>query len=337
MRYMRFMLAFYGAVVALTLLMVAVTVPGTVGAASPALTRARLHSLVSMIERVADADALHFGTRDSAGHSMDAAKILQDRSGEYLAVYHTRLGDGRFHASLATSKDLIHWTYQHDFGAGTSQPTMVQTPDGGFLLAWEKDPSNHIALRYYSGMGELLAGVAERSFDAARTASACSEGTPSIQSVRFAPDVDHSTVVVAGHYRQRCSVDRQLRGTLTDFATWRTARQPRVDKAIRDEGVAGNIGDRDPVPYQGHSYEVIEGQYTRGDFGSWGTFVRDPVTGAAERARIRTWGGSASFANPNVTVLNAPNGRRTLVVSVFLPREGAAPGEAGQLLYFRSF
>lgn len=58
---------------------------------------------------------------------MDAAQIVQPPSGSgpYLAVYHTALDDGRFHAAVATSTDLRTWHRRHDFGPGTSQPSLA--------------------------------------------------------------------------------------------------------------------------------------------------------------------------------------------------------------------
>jgi photosystem II stability/assembly factor-like uncharacterized protein len=46
-----------------------------------------------------------------------------------------------------------------------------------------------------------------------------------------------------------------------------------------------------------------------------------------------THGGSTAFANPTATMLRDPEGRDALMVTLFVPMEGAAPGEAGSLLY----
>jgi hypothetical protein len=46
-----------------------------------------------------------------------------------------------------------------------------------------------------------------------------------------------------------------------------------------------------------------------------------------------THGGSTAFANPTATMLHDPAGRDAVMVTLFLPMEGAAPGEAGSLLY----
>lgn len=301
--------------------------PAAAGATAPAgPARAELRGL---IENVTQADARQYRATDSSGRTMDTAKIIQDSAGDYLAVYHTLLDDGRFHAALATSSDLMKWTFIHDFGAGSSQPTIAQVSGGGYVMAWEQDPSNHIAVRYYANRRDLFAGHAARSIDTTRTLSSCAEGTPNIYSVRLHPDIDHSVIDIGAHYYANCDADRQMRGRLTDFSSWSATAQPDVDDAVLSYGVEGNIGDRDAVRFRGHQFGMIEGQYVNGDFGSWRSFLYDYGTGTADATAIRTDGGSTAFANPGITALRAPNGRRAVVVSLFIPGEGAAPGESG--------
>ncbi|WP_309484275.1 hypothetical protein [Streptomyces himalayensis] len=296
-------------------------------AAPASLATARLAELAGDVRT---ADGYRYGLADDTGRSMDAAHILQAPDGTYLAVYHTFLGDGRFHASVATSTDLLHWQRRHDFGPGTHQASLAHDGTGGYVLAYEKDPDNHIAIRGYEDLSALLAGRADRAYDAPRTLSRCAEGTPSITAVQG------DTIRLTGHYRANCDTDRQLRATLKDFAHWHAETDHRLDRAVQSWGNAGNIGDRAPLRLHGMRVVLIEGQRWRNDFASWQTFAYDPVTGRADRLAIRTHGGSRGFANPSATLLTAPNGRPALLMSLFVPREGAAPGESGQLLYWRA-
>ena len=283
------------------------------------------------------ADGRRYHATDSAGRTMDTAKVVQESVGHYLAVYHTMQGDGRFHVAIATSTDLMNWSFAHDFGAGSSQPTIILTSDGGYVMAWEQDPNNHIALRYYANRSALLAGSSSRGFDAPQTLSKCAEGTPNIYSVTLNPDIAHSTIDIGGHYFANCDVDRQMRVTLTNFSSWSATTQSQFDNALLYWGVKGNIGDRDATTFQGYPYGVIEGQYVKGDFGSWRTFVYDYSTGNADTLAIKTNQGSTAFANPSITTLQTPSGQRAVLVSLFLPSEGAASGEAGPLLYYRTY
>ncbi|MEV0256091.1 hypothetical protein AB0H82_17740 [Streptomyces sp. NPDC050732] len=284
--------------------------------------------LAALAEDMTAAAGHRYGARDHTGRTMDAAQIAQDPDGRYLAVYHTLLADGRFHAAVATSTDLRHWRRRHDFGPGTHQASLAHDGRGGYVLAYEKDPRNHIAVRSYENLAALLDGHAGRAFDAPLTLSRCAEGTPSVTAVRGA------TIHLTGHYRADCDTDRQLRATLTGFRHWHAEPDRRLDRAVRARGNGGNIGDRAPVELDGQRVVLVEGQGRRGDFGSWGTYAYDPPSGRADRLDIRTHGGSRAFANPSATLLTDPRGRPALLVSLFVPAEGAAPGEAGQLLYW---
>lgn len=284
--------------------------------------------LATLAEDVTAADGHRYDARDHTGRTMDAAQIAQAPDGSYLAVYHTLLDDGRFHAAVATSTDLRHWHRRHDFGPGTHQASLAGDGLGGYVLAYEKDPKNHIAVRAYEDEAALLDGRQARAFDAPRTLSRCAEGTPSITAVRG------DTIELTGHYRADCDTDRQLRATLTGFRHWHAAPDRRFDRALQAWGNGGNLGDRAPVELDGQRMLFVEGQRWRGDFGSWRTYAYDSVSGRADRLDISTHGGSRAFANPSATLLTDPRGRPALLVSLFIPGEGAAPGEAGQLVYW---
>ncbi|MER7835822.1 hypothetical protein ABTY98_07880 [Streptomyces sp. NPDC096040] len=140
---------------------------------------------------------------------------------------------------------------------------------------------------------------------------------------------------LTGHYRADCATDRQLRATLRDFSVWRAGPDQRLDLALLAWGTAGNIGDRSRIELMGRPLVLIEGQRLRNDFGSWSTCAYDPASGRADRLSLRTPGGSRAFASPSATPLTDPDGRPALLVSVFIPKEESAPGESGELVYWR--
>ncbi|WP_199548770.1 hypothetical protein [Streptomyces sp. N35] len=319
-----------------------------VGRADAAPVSAAAGRLADLASDAREADGYVYGLTDDTGRTMDAAEIRQAEDGTYLAVYHTVLDEGPLPpaasapphprrrgpppppAPFPTSTDLVHWTRRHDFGPGTHQATLAKDPAGGWILAFERDPRNHIAIRGYAGLDALLAGDARRSFDAPLTLSRCAEGTPAITAIRG------DTVELTGHYRSGCDIDRQLRATLTDFTTWHAEPDPALDTALRSWGSGGNIGDRSPVTLDGRDLVVIEGQRLRDDFASWRTYIYDPRRGRADLLTLRTHGASTAFANPSVSLLTSPSGRPALLISAFIPQEGAADGEAGQMLFWRS-
>jgi hypothetical protein len=141
------------------------------------------------------------------------------------------------------------------------------------------------------------------------------------------------------HYHRDCRVDRQALGTLAGFGAWTAARNLELEGAVEraaaavGEQVRGNIGDRDHLGYLGRDDDLIEAQGRRGDVGTWRVYLHDRAAGTAQRLEVLTHGASTAFANPTATMLRDPAGRDALMVSLVLPMERAAPGEAGSLLY----
>ncbi|MEP6562196.1 MAG: hypothetical protein ABJD68_14120 [Nakamurella sp.] len=281
-----------------------------------------------------------YGLKDSAGHVMDTVKILANPTNGYLAVYHT--GDN---VNLATSADLLNWDFRRTLDPQATQPTIRALPTGGFLTATEYNnqvgSGGRVRLRHYANHRALLAGTVERERTMRRTLSACNEGTPTIYSVSLTPDIANSTIDLGFHYQRNCDLDRQARGILTNFGTWRAAVDNDADDrlvaaaAARGRIINGNIGDRDTLTFDNVGYTVHEVQYTRGDFGSWRIYLYNWENGTASYLPIVTHGQSTAFANPTVTCISSPSGRPAIVVTLFIPFEGAAPGEAGQLVYYR--
>ena len=316
------------------------------GTPSPTITPSPdpVTDLMALITDVTAANAYRYGLRDSAGSSMDTLKVIRDSAGRYLGVYHTLIG-GAFHVKLATSSDLLTWTYRTDLDMHASQPTIAATSDGGYLLAEEADNNGLVAtsatwlrFRHYASFTSLLAAAPDDTFNAPHTlvsTTGGAEGTPNIYSASLSPDLSHSVIDIGFHYFKDAFVDRQARGTLVNFSAWSTGAEPQIDSAITTLGVAGNIGDRDSTVFDGARLNIHEGQLTRGDWSSWRVFLYNQVTGHAVRLPVRTHKGSVSFANPSYSILTGPTGTRVIVVTLFLPVSGAAAGEAGELLYFR--
>jgi hypothetical protein len=294
-------------------------------------------SLALLLGDVRNAAAYRYGAMDSLGNRMDTAKVIQSPADGYLAVYHS----GRV-CHLASSGDLMTWTHRAVIDEPATQPTIAMAPDGGLVTAAEFNDGHggQLRIRYWPTLDALLRGRAGREFLAPRTLSACNEGTPSIRQIVFDPDVDASVIRLGLHYHWRCRVDRQARGTLAGFGSWTAAADPALDAAVVraaaavGERIGGNIGDRDHLRYTGHAYDLIEAQGREGDFASWRVYLVDRAAMTARRLEVVTHGGSTAFANPTATWLRDPSGREAVMVTLFLPVEGAAAGEAGSLLYY---
>jgi hypothetical protein len=292
--------------------------------------------LAGLLGDVRAAGAFRYDARDSAGNRMDTAKVIGGPAGGYLAVYHS----GEV-CHLATSDDLMEWAHRAVVDEPATQPTIAATAGGGLLTAAEFNDGQggRLRIRHWPTLDALLAGRPTREFLAPRTLSACNEGTPSIRRVGLDGGPDGSRIELGFHYHRGCQVDRQARGTLTGFRTWTAATAPELDAAVEraaaaaGERIGGNIGDRDHLRHLGRDYDLIEAQGRRGDFATWRVYLHDRTAGTTERLEIVTHKGSTAFANPTATPLRDPAGREAIMVTMFLPLEGAAPGEAGSLLY----
>jgi hypothetical protein len=299
-----------------------------------------------VIEGVTHATAVRYGARDDQGTSLDTLKVISNPEGGYLGVYHGQR-QGVFVVQLARSADLLTWKHVTDLDVHASQPTIAAAPGGGFLLADERDSGcsgtgpggNCLGFRHYPSTAALGAGAADRTFQAPRSLSKCAEGTPDIRSVRMRPDLSHSTIRIGFHYFRDCRVDRQAEGVLRDFSSWSARVDSRSNRVLEAFRPGGNIGDRDSARLPTGLFSIHEVQFRRNDFGSWRVFLYDHTRGKAphqaRRLRVRTRGGSTAFANPTFTVLRSPRGRPALVVTLFIPSEGAARREGGELVYYR--
>jgi hypothetical protein len=302
--------------------------------------------LAALLEDVRTAEGRRYGTTDDQGVGMDTAKIVPAPPGKgYLAVYH-HLISGVFKVRLATSTDLLHWHYAATLENDASQPTIAELSDGGFLVAYEKTgrgafcggSGSCLAFQHYPNLDALLAGAEDRSVAVNRTLSACNEGTPNIYAATLHPDLDHSIINVGFHYFKGCDVDRQAIGTLTNFSSWKTQTDANLNTLFTNLGtIGGNVGDRDALHYQGRPYSLVEGQDRKNDFGTWRPYLFDRTANALTRLQLHSHGGSTSFGNPTYTELTLPGGNRGFVSTQFIFSEGAAPGEAGPLFYYRSF
>ena len=305
-----------------------------------------IDDMTALIGDVRQATAYRYGLRDSSGGSMETLKVIANPSGGYLGVYHTNLGTA-YAVRVATSSDLVTWTLRATLDSHASQPTIAPTSDGGFLVVEEAD-NNRLAspsatwLRFlhYPGLARLLSSAPDARFDAPHTLVAPipkggAEGTPNVYSVTLSPDLGHSIIDIGFHYFKDAVVDRQARGALTNFRSWRARAQPAIDAALEALGCKGNIGDRDSLEYEGVRLNIHEGQLVRNDWSAWRVFLYQPHTGEARRLAVATHRGSRSFANPSFSWVTLPSGKRAIAVTMFIPVAGSAPGEAGELLYYR--
>ncbi len=347
------------AAAAATTAFAAMTLAGGAPASTGASTRwSEAEARADLISRLAATplafrDSLH----DSAGNTMDTAKILQASPGNYLAVYTT----GNV-IKLATSTDLMNWTYVRDLDTSATQPYIAAGPDGSYLLADEKfdaagatSGSSHLYFAHYASLGALLAGQPDwhaappldPSLHGDRFYSQCNEGTPDIHGIRLARG--QAEVSFGFHYNSRCGSpgpDREAYGSFTvtgidpgtgqATASWSATRDIVRDKAAAAIGYTGSQGGRDDITWHGWRFSIGEAQCgsritadcTVGDdaydFASLRYILYDYSNRRAYPVAIppgvETARGSVArcHGNPKITALNAPGGRPVLVVTGYI-------------------
>ena len=87
---------------------------------------------MDVIGTVTAATGYRYGVRDSVGNRMDTLKVIDSPAGGYLGIYHT--GD---EVKLASSSDLLTWTFRRTLDPQATQPMILALPTGGFLTAVE--------------------------------------------------------------------------------------------------------------------------------------------------------------------------------------------------------
>ncbi|MEA2130975.1 MAG: hypothetical protein QOJ85_3866 [Solirubrobacteraceae bacterium] len=342
------------------LLVVSVSFAVCVAAVTPAAVPAQTPSgdpsgsarrqLVSIVQEVTRATRAQYNSRDTGGRTLDTIKIVERGGGGYVSAFHSPDGAGSFSVRFASSTNLLTWSSGTGSIADASQATLARRPNGSFLAAYEQRSAggrSHLQFGQYGGISALLAGNASSVSPVSRSLSTWNEGTPSLHSVT---DV---SATVGFHYLATDvtpAVDRNASGLLNGFPgsapTWGSITvDARVNNAIQAlEPTVHHIGDRDRVMFQGYGFRLVEAQTRRDDWSSWRVYLYDETADARgdtlhamTKLNVRTHRASSSFGNPTATVVTDPIGLRAVVVTLFLFSEGAAAGEAGELIYYRRY
>jgi hypothetical protein len=293
--------------------------------------------LISLLDDVRHATGRNYDTIDDTGFAVDTIKIVQLGPHHYLGVYHVNQY-GFFSVRAATSRDLVHWHMIRVLEPDASQPTISQLADGNYLVAWEKvapGGASHLEFRVYPDILGVQLGLFTAQFDAPATLSTVAEGTPSIHDTTVDPVTGRSTIDVGFHYYDTAlGVDRNAHGILTNFSRWTSSVATDIDDELQ---VGGNIGSRYSFRFQGYPFTLIEAQLLPGAWSSWQVFLYDETTKTVSRVSPHTNAGSFAFASPSAQVITDPAGRRALLASLYIPRQGAAGSEAGSLVYWNEF
>ena len=204
------------------------------------------------------------------------------RGDAYLGLYHSLVGGSRYDVRIATSADLVAWTFARTVVENADMPylTRVQPDDGGdrgwLLLAHEQwmNPNSQLPSRLgfklFYNESELLTGQHFNSFVAPLTVGAGSqlEGTPNLYSAKLKTGSQGLLMVdaeVGFHFNDADGVDQVAQGRLENFgptvvapAFTDTRRADAYDQLFIGKGAVGNIGQRAPGTLLGHRISLQE-------------------------------------------------------------------------------
>lgn len=312
------------------------------------------------------ASVARYGLTDSAGNSMDSPSIVQ-LSGlgyKYAAVYHSynpvQVGY-KFNVNIAVSNDLTNWQYIGVIEERSGMPRIAQVPNSSWVVMghekWvgtDRYGKDIIGVEYdlFKSCADLInRAINSRWLQPQYYGNL--NGTPSIYDLNI--EYDGTNSFVSGQFgfhfwngsRDINAATTTLR-MLSDVITY-PQNYPSTTIAYNArfaaEGVSGNLGQRDTLITASNRYNVQEGNVgvPAASWDKWRIFLYkfgekyNYPTGVGTLIPIypKTPGGSTSFGNPSISIVDSPDGRdKIIVISYFVFSEGAAPGEGGSLLYY---
>jgi calcineurin-like phosphoesterase family protein len=305
--------------------------------------------LADYVADVPGATGYRYDLHDNRGVPMTGLKVAPNPAGGYLGVYQRTVGGSAF-VELATSGDLASWTFVRDLGSNGGNPTIMRLgfpTDQSFILAYQRtagctgtggSTSGCLQIARYTDLNSLLSGSPTQSFNAPRTLSNCAEGTPALVSASL-DALSRLVLNLSFHYMRDCSVMRQAKGKLVDFSTWSAQPDTGLNTLFESATptVGGHVRDRDFRRFRGLNFNLHEAQLSLNDPSSWRAWLYDWQANSLANLAVRTHGGSTSLTSPALTSIQNADGSGRLVVTYYVNSQGAAPGEAGELLFWRDY
>ena len=240
-------------------------------------------------------------------YRMDALHVMELKKqanintyGRYVGVYHHKSGGPLdFEIHLATSEDLMNWTFRKVLLTHADMPYIIRSTsdvtseaNSWIVLAheeWQTNGSCKLAFKTYYDEDVLLSGLHSFGYTADITLSDKGlEGTPSIYSAELLLRNDRWVVDlnVGFHYNKQVSNEagaRDMVGTaiLTDFGnnnSWATQAATNYMDHITLQGATGNVGQRDFITINDNKFALQEGNiqgapYDKWDFGAWRLWI----------------------------------------------------------------
>ena len=277
------------------------------------------------------------------GVTADVIKIIQTPSGSrypYLAVYHHLVGGDRFGSYLAYSNDLKSWQGIGMIDDYSGMPDVRILPDNSVVFAQERNPSKnrpYVQVRYYRTLSGFISNPTSptSSFDIPGSGGASADGTPEIGRITYGGDINQSSIEISYHYFLNSQVDKQAKGTLTNFASWTAVTDSGTNSALESRGYP-DIGKREYFQVGATVYELVEADVTTpytANWDTWRTFLINKNTGEVRQLAPNIAGGAYSVGAPTASFLTLPDGTPAVAFAYFLFSQGAAQTPSGPHMY----
>jgi len=317
------------------------------------------------------ATAAKYQLHDDKGHSMDVPTIIQmtGQPYKYAAVYHTgtcvaNCTPGaaqtiRFSLNLAVSNDLITWTFVRQLVDNADMPRMVQVSGASWILLaheqWQGPGPGSSAptaatFELFYDFNDLMNGTIRSTWSMPIYNSPNNiNGTPSIYDAHLALYNGYYSVdgQYGFHINQGTALPTDVNGVTTILKlfdpTGGTTGYPSTatnyNNLMIAKGAVNEIGGRDTLLTTTARFNLQEGHAGTG-WDTWRVWLykfaetTNYPTGAGTATQLnpQTPGGSTSFANPSIAVVDRPGGGgKALVVSYFIFDQNS---ENGSLIYY---
>ena len=326
-------------------------------------------TLTNILSSPESAAASAYDAMDNQGNYMTCVKVIDlvGQSAKYAAVYYSPYavtGGYRYKINLATSSDLIHWTFVRMLVDNADMPDIKTVSNGSWLILaheqWINGGANgpstapcQVGFELFYDSTDLLNGTISASWVAPSYVSTLN-GTPNIYDAHLTLYNGYwaADLVIGFHYWTG-SQDADGYATVRKFALpqggtkWNPSAASGYNLDLTNAGVH-DIGLRDNFSTSNGTYNVQEGNlgtpggtwdewriflYTYGDTNVWPT-----GSGTVQQLSPQTPNGSYSFGGPRVSIVNSPSGvGNAMFVSYFIFSQGAGTGEAGNLIYYYNF
>ena len=235
----------------------------------------------------------------------------------------------------------LHWSFEANLAQDSSHATIYNLPRGGALVAYESlsgCPRGDGQLPRAEVLRDRVRAAERRREPQRRAAAHAVElrGGNAQHHLRDLDPVEHPAQLPLLQRTATSTARRAGRCRASTPRGWSASTAPSIDAGILAAGASpdGSIGDRDAGFYDGASQRLYEAQLVAGDFGSWRNFLW--VGAGGHPARDPHARRLAVVRQPDLHRADAAERRSPAWSSPSSsPLSGAAPGEAGELVYYR--